>query len=169
MDYFWAPTLLLDSLYNTEVKEMRPVAYGVDLSVRLVNTRNDSVEIKTLGESLAGIIGNPNDFEEITEEQFYDTTTFLTPQEITFTVKHEMEPVEYTALDGMTWEEFCNSEYNSGGDWGSGTVFFEVAGDEISLSSSGMGLNNLVLNDNTFVKPTDTIINGGAYKMNGLQ
>ena len=63
--------------YNTEVKEMRPIAYGVDLSVRLVNTRNDSVEIKTLGESIASHIADRTYFEEITEEQFYDLNTLL--------------------------------------------------------------------------------------------
>lgn len=154
--------------YDTEVRGKNAVAYGVDLSLR-VNPTFDGEKWMTLEDGLGSSIFDRNYFEEITEEQFYDTTTFLTPQEITFTVKHEMDPVEYTALAGMTWEEFCNSDYNSGGDWGSGTVFFEVSGDNIWLSSSGMGLDNLVLNDNTLVKPTDTIINGGAYKKNGLQ
>lgn len=154
--------------YDTEYRGKDAIAYGVDLSLR-INPSFDGEEWMTLEEYLVGIIDDPTCFEEITEEQFYDTTTFLTPQEITFTVKHEMDPVEYTALAGMTWEEFCNSDYNSGGDWGSGTVFFEATGDNIWLSSSGMGLGSLVTNDYTFVKPTDTIINGGAYKKDGLQ
>ena len=63
--------------FNTEVREMQVIAYGVDLSTKLVNTLNDSVEIKTLGESLAGIYDDPSVFEEITEEQFYDLNTLL--------------------------------------------------------------------------------------------
>lgn len=63
--------------FNTEVRGMRPIAYGVDLSVKMVNTLNDSVEIQTLGESLAGHYDDPSYFEEITEEQFYDLNTLL--------------------------------------------------------------------------------------------
>ena len=63
--------------FNTEVREMQVIAYGVDLSTKLVNALNDSVEIKTLGESLAGICDDPSYFEEITEEQFYDLNTLL--------------------------------------------------------------------------------------------
>ena len=63
--------------FNTEVREMQVIAYGVDLSTKLVNTLNDSVEIKTLGESLAGNYDDPSYFEEITEEQFYDLNTLL--------------------------------------------------------------------------------------------
>lgn len=63
--------------YDTELRGMQAIAYGVDLSTKLVDTRDDSVVIETLGESLAGIIGNPDDFEEITEEQFYDLNTLL--------------------------------------------------------------------------------------------
>ena len=63
--------------FNTEVRGMQVIAYGVDLSTKLVNTLNDSVEIKTLGELIASHIADRTYFEEITEEQFYDLNTLL--------------------------------------------------------------------------------------------
>lgn len=63
--------------FNSEVREMRPIAYGVDLSTKLVDTRGDSVVIETLGESIASHIADRTYFEEITEEQFYDLNTLL--------------------------------------------------------------------------------------------
>ena len=63
--------------YDTEVRGKMAIAYGVDLSIRLVDTRSNSVKIETLEESLAGTIDDPNYFEEITEEQFYDLNTLL--------------------------------------------------------------------------------------------
>lgn len=63
--------------FNSEVRGMRPIAYGVDLSTKLVDTRGDSVVIETLGESIASHIADRTYFEEITEEQFYDLNTLL--------------------------------------------------------------------------------------------
>lgn len=63
--------------YDTEIRGMQAIAYGVDLSTKLVDTRGDSVVIETLGESLAGMYDDPSYFEEITEEQFYDLNTLL--------------------------------------------------------------------------------------------
>ena len=144
--------------FNTEVRGMQVIAYGVDLSTKLVNTLNDSVEIKTLGESLAGLYDDPSYFEEITEEQFYDLNTLLTPQEITFTVSG----VEYTALSGMTWEEFCNSEYNIGGqDWMSDDLRFECDGDTIYAYKGDLSSGRV---ENA--TPTDIIIANTAYSIN---
>ena len=63
--------------FNSEVRGMNPIAYGVDLSTKLVDTRGDSVVIETLGESIASHIADRTYFEEITEEQFYDLDTLL--------------------------------------------------------------------------------------------
>ena len=63
--------------YDTEIRGKGAIAYGVDLSIRLVDNRSSGVKIKTLGESLASYIEDPSYFEEITEEQFYDLNTLL--------------------------------------------------------------------------------------------
>lgn len=65
--------------YDTVLRWKIAVAYGVDLSLR-VNPTFDGEEWMTLEEYLVGMYDDPSFFEEITEEQFYDTTTFLTPQ-----------------------------------------------------------------------------------------
>ena len=102
----------------------------------------------------------------IKKSEFYGS---LTPQEITFTVREinitgvEGDTIEYTALDGMTWEEFCNSEYNDGFGFGSGKLYFEINGDEITAGKDGMGVGDIKLNG-TRVKSSDTIISGGAYE-----
>lgn len=143
--------------YDTELRGKEAIAYGVDLSVKMVDNRNDSVVIKTLGELLAGNYDDRTFFEEITEEQFYDTTTFLIPQEITFTVRG----VEYTALSGMTWEEFCNSEYNVGGqDWMSDDLRFECEGNTIYAYKGELSSGRVVN-----ASPIDTIIANTAYSI----
>ena len=62
--------------YDTNYRGKSPIAYGVDLSVR-VNPMFDGEEWMTLEESLAGMYDDPEYFEEITEEQFYDLNTLL--------------------------------------------------------------------------------------------
>lgn len=62
--------------YDTNVRGKGAVAFGVDLSIR-VNPSLDGEEWKTLGEALTGMYDDPNHFEEITEEQFYDLNTLL--------------------------------------------------------------------------------------------
>ena len=62
--------------YDTNVRGKGAVAFGVDLSIR-VNPSFDGEEWKTLGEALTGMYDDPNHFEEITEEQFYDLNTLL--------------------------------------------------------------------------------------------
>ena len=62
--------------YDTNVRGKGAVAFGVDLSIR-VNPSFDGEEWKTLGEALTGMYDDPNYFEEITEEQFYDLNTLL--------------------------------------------------------------------------------------------
>lgn len=62
--------------YDTNVRGKGAVAFGVDLSIR-VNPSFDGEEWMTLGEALTGMYDDPNYFEEITEEQFYDLNTLL--------------------------------------------------------------------------------------------
>lgn len=62
--------------YDTNYRGKSAIAYGVDLSVR-VNPMFDGEEWMTLEESLAGMYDDPEYFEEITEEQFYDLNTLL--------------------------------------------------------------------------------------------
>lgn len=62
--------------YDTNVRGKGAVAFGVDLSIR-VNPSFDGEKWKTLGEALTGMYDDPEYFEEITEEQFYDLNTLL--------------------------------------------------------------------------------------------
>ena len=62
--------------YDTNIRGKEAIAYGVDLSVR-VNPTFDGEEWMTLEDSLGSDIFDPNYFEEITEEQFYDLNTLL--------------------------------------------------------------------------------------------
>ena len=66
--------IIMSGCYNTAVLGYMPIAYGCNLDMVIVDTRG---EIKTLGESLAGMYDDPSYFEEITEEQFYDLNTLL--------------------------------------------------------------------------------------------
>jgi hypothetical protein len=63
--------------YDTQIRGKKAIAYGVDLSIRLVDTRSSGATIETLEESLVGMYDDPAYFEEITEEQFYDLNTLL--------------------------------------------------------------------------------------------
>lgn len=62
--------------YDTVLRGKTAVAYGVDLSLR-VNPTYDGEEWMTLEDGLGSDIFDPNHFEEITEEQFYDLNTLL--------------------------------------------------------------------------------------------
>lgn len=53
-----------------------PIAFGIDPNTK-VTTWAEIPEITTLGETLAEYFEDPNYFEEITEEQFYDLNTLL--------------------------------------------------------------------------------------------
>lgn len=60
--------------YDTNIRGRGAIAYGLNLDVKVTGF---SGEITTVGESLAGMYDNPDYFEEITEEQFYDLNTLL--------------------------------------------------------------------------------------------
>lgn len=58
----------------------------------------------------------------------------------------------YQCEEGMTWEEFVNSEYNSEG-------LFQISGNFVNYNQ----VKDLVLND-VMVFNTDTILNGNIYE-----
>lgn len=68
---------------------------------------------------------------------------------ITFTI----DGIEYQAEEGMTWEEWCNSEYNVDGFW-CGSGYVRPAGTIVA----GVDL----------VSPFNVIINGKAYSIASL-
>ena len=90
----------------------------------------------------------------IEETEGVITTPYIAPL-LTFTVAG----IEYQAEEGMTWEEFCNSEYNTGGFYisdmyvkkGSYPDRYEVYNDGYPHTSK--------------TNPPDTIINGHSYDL----
>lgn len=62
---------------------------------------------------------------------------------ITFTV----DGVEYQAEEGMTWQEWCNSEYNTHGFWCSGNQII---------------FTGIIIQGQT---PSDVIYNGCVYRV----
>ena len=87
--------------------------------------------------------------DEIRSENQNGGTTSTT--EISFTI----DGTEYQAEDGWTWEEWCDSSYNTDGyyyhDAGASGVFGATDGYKVFTSS------------NTGVYSTDSIISGHAY------
>ena len=84
------------------------------------------------------------------------------PTEITFKVND----TEYTAMSNMTWEDFCNSEYNDGG-WVK--LFFDceaLGNGSISASDSGMDAGVVQLNGSNVYK-TDAIKADANYTTTG--
>ena len=71
---------------------------------------------------------------------------------ITFTI----EGTEYQAVEGVTWEKWCSSSYNTG--------FLCV--DEIGFVSDGQ-FNTLHATTGGAVRGTDTIVSGKSYYMSG--
>jgi hypothetical protein len=65
-------------------------------------------------------------------------------------IKFSINNVTFKALDGMTWKEWCESEYNTGG----------YVAEDTDVSGSG-GLVRFV--DGGTVKPTDKIIANCSY------
>ena len=66
------------------------------------------------------------------------------------TISFTIDGVSYEAEDVMTWEQWCNSEYNTGG------IFIEagfVRKGYLIVAANGYG----------YVKPADTIIANTAY------
>jgi hypothetical protein len=64
-----------------------------------------------------------------------DTPSGDAPKEITFTISdYQGEDRTFTALEGMTWEEFCESEYNTEGWYTDPT-----ADNSIFLYTEGVG------------------------------
>lgn len=57
----------------------------------------------------------------------------------------------YQAVEGMTWQEWCDSEYNTGGYYIDGNFVRPMAGIVVTNANSNV------------VSPSLTIINGYAY------
>lgn len=68
---------------------------------------------------------------------------------ITFTVGSN----SFEAEDGMTWSEWCDSEYN--------TDRYSVQGSTVRIGSSAY--HNYITLNTVRVKPTDTIVDSAAY------
>lgn len=67
---------------------------------------------------------------------------------IAFTI----DDTEYQAEDGMTWEEWCNSEYNTNEFY---TTLYGIIIDSRQIYNENTSV--------TYPKPSDTIINGHSY------
>ena len=68
-------------------------------------------------------------------------------EEITFTI----DGTSYTALEGMTWAEWCESEYNTIGLW--------VGDDVVFVSSTMAGQKIIRLPNGADVRPFDYVGN----------
>lgn len=79
-------------------------------------------------------------------------------------IAFKVDDTNFVALDGMTWAQFCESDYNDGGDaTGWNTLSMEVSGDYIYCSTGPVGAGNLKNADGSEVKATDRIKAGGQY------
>ena len=76
---------------------------------------------------------------------------------ISFTI----DVTSYQAEDGMTWEQFSNSEYNSGNE-----VVAWVGTDHVTHGTSSRGAL-IGLSGGGLVTPNDIIIDNGVYTTNG--
>ena len=77
------------------------------------------------------------------------------PQLITFTIIS----TEYQAEEGMTWTEWCESDYN--------TVGYFINSDYVCFDDGSFGgASHLIYTDYNSVKPTDKIISGEMYEAN---
>lgn len=68
---------------------------------------------------------------------------------ITFTVGSN----SFEAEDGMTWSEWCDSEYNTDG--------YSVQGSTVRIGSSAY--HDYITLNTVYVKPTDIIVDSAAY------
>lgn len=78
---------------------------------------------------------------------------------ITFTCKEFNGNINYTAIKDMTWEEWCNSPYNTQDK-------YSIDGDKV-IYTFGTSIRKAVGNNSTppkAVLPTDKIIDGTTYR-----
>lgn len=79
--------------------------------------------------------------------------TSSTPTLISFTIDDPIYQEEsYQAEDGMTWEQWCSSSYNTNGFW---CDDYDVMNDYSLFLYNYSGFEG--------VRPSDTIISGGSY------
>ena len=85
-------------------------------------------------------------------------------KEITFYLDTSDDIITYTALEGMTWEQFINTDYVIDAGWM--TVYFEILGDAGYIwagSHFNVGGDNVTYEDNSFVMASHKLIDGYTY------
>ena len=89
------------------------------------------------------------------------------PKEITFYLDCGGSITTYTALEGMTWEQFINTDYVVDAGWM--TIFFEImpsghiwAGSNINVSGC-----SVTYEDESDVMASDEVIDGHTYYAKG--
>lgn len=99
---------------------------------------------------------------QLTEKELLD---ILIKQNTPTEIKFYVNGIEYTALEGMTWEEFCDSDYNAGGSsWISEDLFFEIVGSHYVWGSySNINGAEVKYSDKTSVMSYDKVIAGYDY------
>ena len=75
------------------------------------------------------------------------------PAIITFTVAYTYGNVEYQAEEGMTWQQWCESSYNTAG-------FYVYANQSILFNNGGDFMVNY---SGSGVMPSDTIVANATY------
>lgn len=82
---------------------------------------------------------------------------------ISFTISELSTPVQYQAEEGMTWRDWCESEYDNSPVAANESYVIDKAGDGFVHKYSGSMLNWVVQYNDTRVSPTDIIQAGVVY------
>lgn len=126
---------------NGNQTERLPDGYSAN-SVTIFKPENLTPENIAEGVEIAGIVGTyviPQ----------YDGTVDITESETATLISFTINGTEHQAVEGMTWAEWCDSEYNTvGADCDDGTMV------HYTLTSFIVG-----------VSESDTIIDGNAYTL----
>lgn len=97
--------------------------------------------LKDIADAIREVSGKTSN---INAQDFASTIRGLKVKMISFTINN----VQYQAEEGMTWEDWCNSEYNPG--------TYLIQGNSVYASSWTIN----------FVKSSDLIVNGNSYTHN---
>ncbi len=120
------------------------------LSIELIN--NEPVLFSTYGFAIAEINDN-NNVIVYSIGQPTDTVT-LTFEIVKELISFTIEGTSYQAEDGMTWKEWVDSNYNTGG--------YTYSGNEVACPEGGY--NYLAESNDYFVDLNDIIIANTEYK-----
>jgi hypothetical protein len=96
---------------------------------------------------------------EVVEE--WDGSYTVSGGTISFTVELIGTPYTYQAESGMTWGEWCGSEYDTGNG---GSYRYFVSGEKVCFIGTSNELRRK--SDDVYVKPTDIIQSNGDYICN---